>query len=84
MVRHVHGFCVIEVLRGDRLGDMVVRRRSGAHRLERREGLIEIRGVETVRGLVRGGSPKVHCVWERGGGEEEEEEMVDVADKDET
>lgn len=68
MVRHVHGFCVIEVLRGDRLGEMVVRRRSGVHGLERREGLIEIRGVETVRGLVCGGRAKVHCMKGREGG----------------
>ena len=70
MVRHVHGFCVIEVLRGDRLGEMVVRRRSGVHGLERREGLIEIRGVETVRGLVGGGGPKVHYKGREGGGSE--------------
>jgi hypothetical protein len=48
MVRHVHGFCVIEVLRRDRLGEMVVRRGSGVDGLERREGLIEIRGVERM------------------------------------
>ena len=33
MVRHVHGFCMIEVLRGDRLGEMVVRRRSSVYGL---------------------------------------------------
>lgn len=57
---------MIEVLRRDRLGEMVVRRGSGVHGLERREGLIEIRGVESVRGLVGGGRSKVHSRDGRG------------------
>lgn len=75
---------MIEVLRGDRLAEMVVRRRSGVHGLERREGLIEIRGVETVRGLVCGGRPKVHYMEGKEGEEGREGERMVVADKDET
>lgn len=81
MVRHLHGFWVIEVLRGDRLGEMGMGRGSGVDGLERREGVIEIRGVERMGGLVCCCSPEVH--W-KVGGEGEEEEMVVVADKDET
>ena len=69
VVRHVHGFCVIEVLRGDRLGERVVRRRSGVDGGERREVVIEIRSVEGVGGLVCGCGPKVHVGGGGGGGD---------------
>lgn len=77
----VHGLRVIEVLRGDRLGEMRVRRGSGVDGRQRREGRIKIRRVEGVRGLVDGCGPEIHETEGRGEGEGE---MVVVTDKDET
>lgn len=65
MVRHIHGFWVIEVLGGDRLGE-VMRRRSSVHRLQRREGMFEVRGIETVCRLVRSCRARIHVGVGRG------------------